>query len=30
MLPLLNSGCITLPRHDQLIAQIVGLERLTP
>ena len=27
MLPLLNSGHITLPRHDRLIAQIVGLER---
>ena len=27
MLPLLNSGQITLPRHDRLIAQIVGLER---
>jgi hypothetical protein len=27
MLPLLNSGRITLPRHDRLIAQIVGLER---
>jgi len=27
MLPLLNSGNITLPRHDRLIAQIVGLER---
>jgi hypothetical protein len=26
-LPLLNSGHITLPRHDRLIAQIVGLER---
>jgi hypothetical protein len=27
MLPLLNSGRIILPRHDRLIAQIVGLER---
>src|SRR5262249_10844622 len=27
MLPLLNSGHITLPRNDRLIAQIVGLER---
>jgi hypothetical protein len=27
MLPLLNSGRITLPRHDRLIAQLVGLER---
>jgi hypothetical protein len=27
LLPLLNSGRITLPRHDRLIAQIVGLER---
>ena len=27
MLPLLNAGHITLPRHDRLIAQIVGLER---
>ena len=27
MLPLPNSGRITLPRHDRLIAQIVGLER---
>jgi hypothetical protein len=27
MLPLLNSGRITLPRHDRLVAQIVGLER---
>ena len=27
MLPLLNSGYISLPRHDRLIAQIVGLER---
>jgi hypothetical protein len=27
MLPLLNSGHVTLPRHDRLIAQIVGLER---
>ena len=27
MLPLLNCGNITLPRHDRLIAQIVGLER---
>ena len=27
MLPLLNSGHIVLPRHDRLIAQIVGLER---
>jgi hypothetical protein len=27
MLPKLNSGHITLPRHDRLIAQIVGLER---
>ena len=27
MLPLLNSGHISLPRHDRLIAQIVGLER---
>src|SRR5258705_8446898 len=26
-LPLLNSGNITSPRHDRLIAQIVGLER---
>ena len=26
MLPLLNAGHITLPRHDRLIAQIVGLE----
>jgi hypothetical protein len=29
LLPLLNSGHITLPRHDRLIAQIVGLERRT-
>ncbi|MGB8607503.1 MAG: hypothetical protein WCE28_20960, partial [Bradyrhizobium sp.] len=27
MRPLLNCGNITLPRHDRLIAQIVGLER---
>jgi len=27
MLPLLNSGHVILPRHDRLIAQIVGLER---
>src|SRR6516162_10116594 len=27
MLPLLNPGHVTLPRHDRLIAQIVGLER---
>ena len=27
MLPLLNAGHIILPRHDRLIAQIVGLER---
>jgi hypothetical protein len=27
MLPLLNSGQVVLPRHDRLIAQIVGLER---
>jgi hypothetical protein len=27
LLPLLNSGRITLPRHDRLISQIVGLER---
>jgi hypothetical protein len=27
MLPLLNSGRITLPRHDRLVAQLVGLER---
>jgi hypothetical protein len=27
MLPSLNSGRITLPRHDRLVAQIVGLER---
>ena len=27
MLPLLNSGHIILPRHERLIAQIVGLER---
>jgi hypothetical protein len=27
LLPLLNSGGITLPKHDRLIAQIVGLER---
>jgi hypothetical protein len=27
MLPLLNSGHLVLPRHDRLIAQIVGLER---
>ena len=27
LLPLLNSGRITLPRHDRLIAQLVGLER---
>jgi hypothetical protein len=27
MLPLLNSGHITLPRHDRLVAEIVGLER---
>jgi hypothetical protein len=27
MLPLLNAGHITLPRHDRLIAQIAGLER---
>ena len=27
MLLLLNSGQITLPRNDRLIAQIVGLER---
>ena len=29
LLPLLNSGHITLPRHDRLIARIVGLERRT-
>jgi hypothetical protein len=27
LLPLLNSGRITLPRHDRLVLQIVGLER---
>jgi hypothetical protein len=27
LLPLLNSGSITLPRDDRLVAQIVGLER---
>jgi hypothetical protein len=27
LLPLLNSGRISLPRHDRLVAQIVGLER---
>jgi hypothetical protein len=27
LLPLLNSGRIMLPRHDRLVAQIVGLER---
>jgi hypothetical protein len=27
LLPLLNSGRITFPRHDRLVAQIVGLER---
>jgi hypothetical protein len=27
ILPLLNSGHVSLPRHDRLIAQIVGLER---
>jgi hypothetical protein len=27
MLPLLNSGHVTLPRNDRLVAQIVGLER---
>jgi hypothetical protein len=27
LLPVLNSGHIVLPRHDRLIAQIVGLER---
>jgi hypothetical protein len=27
MLPWLNSGHVVLPRHDRLIAQIVGLER---
>ena len=27
LLPLLNSGAITLPRNDRLVAQIVGLER---
>ena len=27
LLPLLNSGRITLPRNDRLVAQIVGLER---
>jgi hypothetical protein len=27
LLPLLNSGRIRLPRHDRLVAQIVGLER---
>jgi hypothetical protein len=27
LLPLLNSGSITLPRNDRLVAQIVGLER---
>jgi hypothetical protein len=27
LLPLLNSGRITLPKNDRLIAQIVGLER---
>src|SRR5262249_50728838 len=27
LLPLLNSGRITLPRHDRLVSQIVGLER---
>src|SRR5439155_9619109 len=29
LLPLLNSGAITLPRSDRLIGQIVGLERRT-
>ena len=27
LLPLLNSGRITLPRNDRLVSQIVGLER---
>ena len=27
LLPLLNSGAITLPRNDRLVAQIVALER---
>ena len=27
LLPLLNSGHVTLPKHDRLVAQIVGLER---
>ena len=27
LLPMLNSGSITLPRNDRLIAQIAGLER---
>jgi len=27
LLPLLNSGHVTLPRNDRLVAQIVGLER---
>ena len=29
LLPRLNSGQIVLPRHDRLVAQIVGLERRT-
>jgi hypothetical protein len=29
LLPLLNSGRITLPRNDRLVAQLVGLERRT-
>ena len=29
LLPLLNSGGVVLPRHDRLVAQLVGLERRT-
>jgi hypothetical protein len=29
LLPLLNSGRVTLPRNDRLVAQLVGLERRT-
>jgi hypothetical protein len=28
LLPLLNSGGITLPQHDRLVAQLAGLERV--
>jgi hypothetical protein len=29
LLPLLNSGTVVLPRHERLVAQLVGLERRT-